>query len=149
VFFHAGPRPHDHLVLTEYLMTFSCTPFGHQITGGFVHLSFLPGPAPLDLAAQYGAKVGMPMMAPVWALGLQLSDWGCADADQVLTDLHTLQNDIGLPFDVVHLDPSWLDDSIDYLFDLLLDLPQLVQELETLGLRWLLRLEPYVLHERA
>jgi alpha-D-xyloside xylohydrolase len=65
------------------------------------------GDSPKDILARYGDLTGCAPVPPLWSFGVWLSRCMYVNRDEVEGVVEKARG-LGLPFDVVHLDPRWL-----------------------------------------
>jgi alpha-D-xyloside xylohydrolase len=70
---------------------------------------FFHGPSFKDILGDYTALTGRPGEVPKWSLGVWMSRLAYETRDE-LEDVADRLRDEGMPCDVLHLDPPWLDD---------------------------------------
>jgi len=70
---------------------------------------FFYGPAFEEILDDYTALTGRPGRVPKWSLGVWMSRMGYETREQLETVADRLR-ETGMPCDVLHLDPPWLDD---------------------------------------
>jgi len=81
------------------------------------------GPQPVDIIARYWQLTGRAVLPPLWSFGVWMSRCMYRDAEQVRGVVERLR-ELGVPLDVVHVDPRWLDarkhherDACDFVWD--------------------------------
>ncbi len=84
---------------------------------------FVYGPGPREIVARYAELTGRPVTPPVWSFGVWFSRCMYRDREQVEGVVERLRQ-MGVPGDVIHLDPRWLKerrsrerDGCDFVWD--------------------------------
>ncbi|XP_018023589.1 sucrase-isomaltase, intestinal isoform X2 [Hyalella azteca] len=113
--------------------------------GGIIDLHFFFGPTPEDVNMQYAAMIGTTELPPYWSLGFHLSRWGYKSTDHV-REVRQRMKEAGIPQDVQVIDIDYMENSRDFTIGAgnWSDLPQLVEELHSDGLKVTLILDPAV-----
>lgn len=65
------------------------------------------GPRPVDILARYWQLTGRGALPPLWSFGVWMSRCMYRDAEQV-RDVVERMRELGVPLDVIHVDPRWL-----------------------------------------
>eukprot|EP01052_Picozoa_sp_SAG31_P012131 SAG31_NODE_701_length_12730_cov_3.008709_6_plen_1346_part_00 len=79
-----------------------------QLSGGIIDLFFFAGPSPMDVVQQYHSLIGMPMMPPLWSLGMHQCRWGYENL-QAVVDVADGYEQNRLPLDAVWVDIDYMD----------------------------------------
>ncbi len=81
------------------------------------------GPSPKEVLARYWQLTGRGSLPPLWSFGIWMSRCMYRDAEQVHGVVEQMR-DLGVPLDVVHVDPRWLHerknrvrDACDFVWD--------------------------------
>jgi alpha-D-xyloside xylohydrolase len=81
------------------------------------------GPTPADIIRLYWQLTGQAALPPLWSFGVWMSRCMYRDAEQVHGVVERLR-ELGMPLDVIHVDPRWLDarkhhvrDACDFIWD--------------------------------
>ncbi len=84
---------------------------------------FIYGSSPKEIIGRYGELTGRPLAPPLWSFGVWYSRCMYRDREQVEGIVERLRQ-LGIPGDVVHLDPLWLKarkahqrDGCDFVWD--------------------------------
>jgi alpha-D-xyloside xylohydrolase len=113
---------------------------------------FVYGPGPKQLIERYTGLTGRPTAPPLWSFGVWFSRCMYRDREQVEGIVERLRQ-LGIPGDVVHLDPRWLKerrsrerDGCDFVWDeeAFPDPPGFLRWLEERGFKLSLWENPYV-----
>ena len=94
-----------------------------RVDDPYLDYFFIYGPGLKDILARYAELTGRAPLPPLWSFGVWMSRCMYIDRAQVEEVVDTLRQ-LGLPCDVVHLDPRWLKerkhrarDSCDFVWD--------------------------------
>ena len=121
-----------------------------QSAGNILHLYFFAGPTPRDAVVRHAQWIGLPPLPPEWAFGVWKNLIG--GPDQVLADLRKLR-DAGVPIDAVWIyDAVVEEDGFGWPWQIYgpippgsyPNLPDLIEELHSQGLKVLGYLNPFV-----
>lgn len=78
-----------------------------RVADPYLDLFFIYGPSPKEVIGRYGELTGRPAVPPLWSFGIWYSRCMYRDRAQVEAIVERLRA-LGIPGDVVHLDPLWL-----------------------------------------
>jgi alpha-glucosidase (family GH31 glycosyl hydrolase) len=121
-----------------------------RVAGNSLHLYFFAGPTPQDVVARHAQWIGLPPLPPEWAFGVWKNLIG--GRDQVLADLQKLR-DADVPIDAVWIyDAVVEEDGFGWPWQIYgpirpgsyPNLPDLIEELHSQGLKVLGYLNPFV-----
>jgi alpha-D-xyloside xylohydrolase len=110
------------------------------------------GPHPKDILARYHELTGRPSLPPLWSFGIWMSRCMYVNRPQV-EEVITRMRELGIPCDVVSLDPLWLKerrrhmrDACDFVWDeeAYPDPPGFVRWLGERGVKLCLWENPYI-----
>ena len=110
------------------------------------------GPQPKDILARYHQLTGRPALPPLWSFGVWMSRCMYQNRPQV-EEVVTRLRELGIPCDVVNLDPLWLKerrlrvrDACDFVWDeeAFPDPPGFVRWLGERGMKLCLWENPYI-----
>jgi alpha-D-xyloside xylohydrolase len=110
------------------------------------------GPQPKDILARYHQLTGRPVLPPLWSFGVWMSRCMYVNRPQV-EEVVTRMRELGIPCDVVNLDPLWLKerrrhmrDACDFVWDeeAYPDPPGFVRWLGERGVKLCLWENPYI-----
>lgn len=79
-----------------------------RVEDPYLDYFFIYGPSPKEVGGRYGELTGRPAMPPLWSFGVWFSRCMYRDRKQVEEVVDRLRK-LGIPADVVHLDPLWLE----------------------------------------
>jgi len=94
-----------------------------RVDDPYLDYFFVYGPGPKEILARYTELTGRPVAPPVWSFGAWFSRCMYRDRGQVEGIVERLR-ELGIPGDVIHLDPLWLKerrarglDGCDFVWD--------------------------------
>lgn len=94
-----------------------------RVDDPYLDYFFIHGPSPKAIIGRYGRLTGRPVVPPLWSFGVWFSRCMYSDREQVEGIVERLRG-LGIPGDVVHLDPRWLKerrsrqrDGCDFVWD--------------------------------
>ncbi len=133
---------------------------GHPSTGAasfqveepYLDFFLIYGPGPKEILARYDDLTGCPPVPPLWSFGIWMSRCMYTDRPQV-EEVVTRMRELGIPMDVVHLDPLWLKhrrahvlDGCDFVWneEAFPDLPGFIRWLAERGVKLSLWENPYL-----
>ncbi len=94
-----------------------------RVDAPYLDYFFIRGPSPKAVIGRYGRLTGRPVVPPLWSFGVWWSRCMYSDREQVEAIVERLR-ELGMPGDVVHLDPRWLKerrsrqrDGCDFVWD--------------------------------
>lgn len=128
-----------------------------RVEDPYLDYFFLYGPTPRQLIGRYGELTGRPPPPPLWSFGVWFSRCMYRDRLQVEGIAERLR-ELGIPADVMHLDPRWLKecqarsrDGCDFVWDLgaFPDPEDFLAGLAQRGFRLALWENPYVWKDTA
>uniref|UniRef100_A0A8C0UU31 Maltase-glucoamylase, intestinal-like n=1 Tax=Cyanistes caeruleus TaxID=156563 RepID=A0A8C0UU31_CYACU len=138
---------HGVLLLNSNAMdvTFQPTPaLTYRTVGGILDFYLVLGPTPEEVVQEYTELVGRPVMPAYWALGFQLCRYGYendAEIAQLVNDMNRAQ----IPLDVQYADIDYMERQLDFtLSPRFQGLPELVQRIQSNGMRFILILDPAI-----
>jgi alpha-D-xyloside xylohydrolase len=94
-----------------------------QVDDPYLDYFLIYGPGPKEILARYDDLTGHPPLPPLWSFGVWMSRCMYRDRPQVEEVVERMR-ELGIPLDVVHLDPLWLKhrrahtlDGCDFVWD--------------------------------
>jgi len=94
-----------------------------RVDDPYLDYFFIYGPGPKEIIARYTELTGRPLAPPAWSFGAWFSRCMYRDREQVEGIVERLR-ELGIPGDVIHLDPLWLKerrsrelDGCDFVWD--------------------------------
>lgn len=115
----------------------------YRTVGGILDFYFFLGENPSDVVEEYLQFIGKPNLPPYWALGFQLSRWSIENVSEAeaMVDRNLK---VGIPLDVFYGDIDYMDNNKDFSYDKINynTLPQFVNKLHTLGIKYVIILDP-------
>ncbi|XP_030826535.1 LOW QUALITY PROTEIN: maltase-glucoamylase, intestinal-like, partial [Camarhynchus parvulus] len=93
---------------------------------------------------EYTELIGRPMLPPYWSLGFQLCRYGYRDAAEIARLVHDMSQ-AQIPLDVQYADIDYMERQLDFtLRPQFQNLPQLVRDIRSRGMRFVLILDPAI-----
>ncbi len=98
---------HHHSKITYELGQPALQSAALRVADPYLDYFFIYGPSPKAVIGRYGELTGRPLVPPLWSFGVWYSRCMYRDREQVEGIVERLR-ELGIPGDVVHLDPLWL-----------------------------------------
>jgi len=98
---------HHHSKITYELGNPALQTAAVRVGDPYLDYFFIYGPSPKEIIRRYTELAGRPTVPPVWSFGVWWSRCMYRDREQVEGIVERLR-ELGIPGDVVHLDPLWL-----------------------------------------
>ncbi|XP_075702524.1 lysosomal alpha-glucosidase-like [Rhinoderma darwinii] len=116
-----------------------------RTTGGILDYYVFLGPEPKTVVKQYQDVIGYPFMPPYWGLGFHLCRWGYTSSNMTREAVKKMRN-AKIPLDVLWNDIDYMDAYLDFTYDPkhFGDLPEMVNELHQVGMKYILIVEPAI-----
>jgi alpha-glucosidase (family GH31 glycosyl hydrolase) len=80
----------------------------YRILGGTLDLTFLNGPTPLTVTAQYSSITGKPAKMPYWSFGFHLCRWGYKTVQDTKWAVEKMES-VGVPLETIWNDLDYMD----------------------------------------
>ncbi|XP_060050634.1 sucrase-isomaltase, intestinal-like isoform X2 [Erinaceus europaeus] len=113
--------------------------------GGVLDFYIFLGPTPEEVVQQYTEAIGRPHLPPYWSLGFQLCRWGYNNLEELRKTVDRVRQ-FDIPQDVQYGDIDSMERQMDFTYDKanFLGLPEYIKELKSLGLHYVITLNPFL-----
>ncbi|XP_018419368.1 PREDICTED: lysosomal alpha-glucosidase-like [Nanorana parkeri] len=113
--------------------------------GGIVDMYLFMGPDPKTVIKQYQEVIGFPFMPPYWAFGFHLCRWGY-NSSAMTREAVEKTRAAGIPLEVQWNDIDYMDAYRDFTYDPdhFGDLPEMVNDLHDMGMKYVAIMEPAI-----